>query len=923
MKKLETYLQALQAGAHEREIISGAIDALKSCTPQELSDYRLLAAAVYCQLLQYCQFMYKGHVPEEIIEELLSAFETIGLIGAEATDEEKKDSSLITVWFLHELNIRRETGEVWKMEDEMLRDSMRVLLQELNGIYFVFDIKVDGQYAFPIHDMIAKVVGTPEFVDINNPLGVYHIHILQLAVRLFTNSDDKQRILRTLVDQCNLRFIDYLNTSGYIIDTMDLLNYQKNGVMIFYDRMRNKVLVRHKSRDYFQGQPLGKNERMIIEEEQDHHKNIIGFFVEYDLDKSDSLTDYSEILKNEAGREAFLRLVFNGDTYNILFEHSIIEKADGSLLPVNPYCYNDATIVKGWRGDKNGRIYDKEHFRDALRRYRSSALKVSSNCVMNRVSFGLALLLLQKENTGVDKLRLDDFTDDDWYQNQILQNWTECCRDSIDALTFIVGQWQKENDYCALPYKRNKNSKEKNIEDYEIEPLDFYPVKSENGWMYQVMGCENFEEWYVLRGKVQNDNEGNYVLAADLVSDVVGKRFSENTDKKQLFVKTKDLEDPEGLLANIWGEGDEYYFLYNGEKQEGTVLDQSLLKALSAFEKIQDKNYLTLDTVSEISRTQYKEITAMMQLQKAALEDAGKRFFCDFDSQVYYRLVHNLLWSEIDKEKISSYLKVFTYHQKLSFAEIGRDEKFVRNDPNTLYVPKDGRGSDSVLTSIYETYLKSRSVRETNDLYGDMLELRDDGYYYRDNRIENIVFLCDNFECGAATIRMLKAYLNIDMTDERSDEQRRVEQVRASRQKYYLRETNSSDGNYDLSAAWEHLKEVPIKNVIKKNDCTIEVHGYYGTERGKQAIEEFLEKQHIKSAVVTYERKITQHASQIIDEAKYIWPRFSLRDNVYTVVREFNMPKANVFPEEMLKDPGKAICMFVKKDEIRKSEIGG
>ena len=208
-----------------------------------------------------------------------------------------------------------------------------------------------------------------------------------------------------------------------------------------------------------------------------------------------------------------------------------IEKADGSLLPVNPYCYNDVAIVKGWRGDKNGRIYDKEHFRDALRRYRSSALKVSSNCVMNRVSFGLALLLLQKENTGVDKLRLDDFTDGDWYQSQILQNWTECCRDSIDALTFIVGQWQRENDYCALPYKRNKNSKEKNIEDYEIEPLDFYPVKSENGWMYQVMGCENPEEWYVLRGKVQNDNEGGYVLAADLVSDVVGKRFSENTDK--------------------------------------------------------------------------------------------------------------------------------------------------------------------------------------------------------------------------------------------------------------------------------------------------------------------------------------------------------------------------------------------------------
>lgn len=918
MKNLEIYLQVLQAGAHEKKNILGTIEELKSCTPQELSDNRLLAAAVYCQLLQYCQSMYEGHVPEDIIKELLSAFESIEQIGMEATEEERKDSSLTTVWFLHELKARRETGDVWKIEDEMLRESVQVLLQELDNVYFVFDIKQGGQHVFPIHNMIAKVVEKPEFVDINNPLGIYHIHILQLAVRLFTNSDDKQQILQTLVEQCNLKFIDYLSAPEYIIDTLDLLNYQKNGVMIFYDGMKNKVLVRHKSRSYFEGQPLWEIEGMTVEEEHDHQKNKIGFFVEYALDRGDSLTDYSEILKSEAGREAFLKLVFGGEIYNILFEHSIIEKADGSLLPVNPYCYNDTTIVKGWLRDKNGRIYDKEHFLDALRRYRSAALKVSRNCVMNRVSFGLAILLLQKENTGVDELRLNEFTDDDWYQSQILKNWTERCYDPIEALTFIAGQWQRENDYCAFPYKRQRNSKEKNIEDHEIGPLDYYPVKSENGWMYQVMGCENPEEWYVLRGRVQEDSEGDFILVVDLISDVVGKRFSQNTELLQLSVKTEVLEDPEGLLANIWGSGEEYYFLYNRKEQGGVVWDQTLLKALSALEKIQDKNHLTLETASEINRTQYREITAMMQLQKGALEEAGKRFFCDFDSQVYYRLVHNLLWSEIDKEKISSYLKVFMHHQNLGFAEISRDEKFARKDENTLYVPKDGRESDSVLTSIYETYLKTKSARETNDMYKYILELKDDGYYYRDNRIENIVFLCDNFECGTATIRMLKAYLNIDVMGERVDEKRKVEQVRASRQKYYLREADSCDGEDDLSVAQEHLNEVPLEAVIEKNACTIEVHGYYGTERGKGVIEDFLKKHLIKPAVVTYEWEITKHASQIIDEVKIIWPRSNPSDNVYTVVREFNMPKMNVFPKEMLKDPGKAICMFVKKDEIRK-----
>jgi hypothetical protein len=170
MKNLEIYLQVLQAGAHEKKNILGTIEELKSCTPQELSDNRLLAAAVYCQLLQYCQSMYEGHVPEDIIKELLSAFESIEQIGMEATEEERKDSSLTTVWFLHELKARRETGDVWKIEDEMLRESVQVLLQELDNVYFVFDIKQGGQHVFPIHNMIAKVVEKPEFVDINNPL---------------------------------------------------------------------------------------------------------------------------------------------------------------------------------------------------------------------------------------------------------------------------------------------------------------------------------------------------------------------------------------------------------------------------------------------------------------------------------------------------------------------------------------------------------------------------------------------------------------------------------------------------------------------------------------------------------------------------------------------------------------------------------
>lgn len=913
MKNLEIYLQALQAGIYKEKIITGAIEELKACKIKELSDNRLLVAAVFCQLLQYCQAMYKAHVPENITAELVSTFENIGRIGAEATDDERKDSSLTTVWFLNELKAYGERGDVWNIEDDLLNASVKILLQELDNIYFVFDIMDGDQYVFPIHDLIAKVVGKPEFVDVNKSFGIYQIHILQLAVRLFKYSEDRKKILQTLVKKCNLQFINYLYGSGYIVDTLDLLNYQKNGVMIFYDR--NKVLVRHKKREYFEGKPLWEIEGLTVEEERDYQDNKIGFFIQYDLGSGDSMTDFSDVLKNEAGREAFLRLVFDRGIYNVLFKYSIIEKSDGSLLPVNPYCYNDLAIIKGRPEDKGGKVYARENFPDALCRYRSATLMQSRECVMNRVSFGLAVLLLHKENIGVNKLQLDKFSDEDWYQSQMLKNWAKNCEDQIEALTFITEQWAQENDYCARISSQDKQSREKNIEDHEIEELDFYPVKSENGWIYQMLAGDNPKNWYVLCGKTQVDDEDEYFLAVDLVTDVVGKRFSQNTKKKQLSVKTEIFEDPEGLLQNIWGSGEEYYFLYNSENNRGIICDQPLLKALSAVEKIQEKNHFTFETASKITRTQYGEITAMMRLQEAALMEAGKDFFCDFDSQVYYRMLHNLLWSGINKDTISSYMNVFMHHQKLEFTDIRNDKKFMREDRNTLYVPKDGRKSDSVLESIYVYYLKSRSERETNDLYGEMLELRDDGYYYNDNRIENIVFLCDNFECGTGTIRMLKAYLNIDVTDEAEEERRKIDQVRASCQEYYLRE-DKLDGT---SSAYRSKKQVPLEAVIEKNACAIEIHGFYGTENGKKEIETFLQEHHIEPASVTYEKEIVKESSQIYNDVKTVWPRIKIPGNIYTVIREFNMTKRNVFPNVMLNDPTKAVCMFVKKKETLKT----
>ena len=58
----------------------------------------------------------------------------------------------------------------------------------------------------------------------------------------------------------------------------------------------------------------------------------------------------------------------------------------------------------------------------------------------------------------------------------------------------------------------------------------------------------------------------------DLVSDVVGKKFSQDTEMTQLLIDTEFLDDPEGLIEEIWGSGDEYYLLYNNNVNVNILL---------------------------------------------------------------------------------------------------------------------------------------------------------------------------------------------------------------------------------------------------------------------------------------------------------------------------------------------------------------
>lgn len=880
MKKLNSYLQALQAGKYQEKLIEDTIEQLDICKTQEISENRRLIAAVYCQLLQYCQGIYDMAVPKEYLQRLLNIFESIEQISTEATEEEKEDSNVMIIWFLHELKV----GGIQSIDDTILQKSILILLQELGRICFIFEIKDSktGQYIFSIHDMIVKAISTPEFLDVRTGAGIYQIQILQLAVKLFVNEVDKQKVLDKLKNKCNLKFIEYLERSAYIVDSQDLMNYQKNGVMIFYNNRGNKILVRNRDKKYFFRPSL--DVEIKLHEEKDYEGKTIGFFVEYELSSGDSLINYSEMLKDEEGQEKFLSLVFEKKAYNILFENFILKCENGDYKPVNPFCEKDNVIVKGTIKGKSGKIYNNRQFIEAVSVYRNSALKKSSKYTMNRVSFGLVVLLLQQENVGISALRLKEFTEEEWYQSQLLERWVRCCKDPINAVTFIVENWYQENKYCE--HIRSKKILEKSsIEQHEIGVSDFYPLKSKLDWIYQILGVNNFSNCNVLCGKFEEGDEEDCIIC-----------------DKGLCVRVNDIKDPDTVFENLYGDGDEIYFIYNSKENKGVIYEQRLMKNLFCLIKMQEKNQLTLETAKKINVSQYKDIKDRMELHREALQEVGKNIFADFDTQVYYRLVHNLIWSQININNVENYFEIIAHHQILDFKNISNDEKFMRSDSKTLYVPKEGSSSDGALRDIYEHYLKAKSTRELNDLYDSSIVFLDNRYYHNNEEIKRIVFLCDNIESGTATIRMLKAYLSIDISSEKDIEKICIQKAIARCQKYY-------------SSTQDDISEVKISDIVKRNMCEIEVHAYYGTLKGRENIMAFFKKQKIVNASVSYEYEIKRKAVTIVEEAKNIWKKQDIRSNIYSVIREFNMPKYNVFPDAMLKDPKKAICMFVKKEE--------
>lgn len=110
-----------------------------------------------------------------------------------------------------------------------------------------------------------------------------------------------------------------------------------------------------------------------------------------------------------------------------------------------------------------------------------------------------------------------------------------------------------------------------------------------------------------------------------------------------------------------------------------------------------------------------------------------------------------------------------------------------------------------------------------------------------------------------------------------------------------------------------------VSEILRKNQgVEVVVHSFYGTEEGKENIDALFKNSKINYKGYDYFLPINVKAKDLIELVKQI-PTWNISADIgdfYAVIRQYNMTKANVFPEEMISDGKKAIAMFIKKKEL-------
>ena len=469
MRDVRSVTEMLRLGDCSKENIKRAIRDLKEYDIALLSEKRSEIADLYYEILKQIQILYSDKnekVPEEMMRDVGLLFDNIQGICSEPTMRERQETAFSVIIFLAYLRGHNcitgdsdfsKTGEAIEM--------VNALKADLGVIQFVFDLKVNGQLYFPIENMLVSVINDGQFVDEMSKIDSGHIKVLYLAVHFFDEEEQKKQILTDIVAKCNLQFIEYMQEQSELLDTMDLHNYRKNGVITFINFTRKKILIRHNDEKYFSG---AKN----IQKEYSYNKDrVIGYYVEQDIPEGAVSVTFKDVMQNFPEKRMKLLKLFYSGHRNIFGEYYLLEQ-NGNFFPVNSFANRDQYIIDGVCEV----AYDDT--KSLLERYYNLSAKKSSNCVLNRLTVGTIAQLIKIDDVTKKIFFEIEYNEDDFYQNQLIRNWLINVQDKTHAMSELFDTMYMELKYCVRR-KDAKNGDEISVEKHRVCNQKYLPFYME------------------------------------------------------------------------------------------------------------------------------------------------------------------------------------------------------------------------------------------------------------------------------------------------------------------------------------------------------------------------------------------------------------------------------------------------------------
>ncbi|MBR4343285.1 MAG: hypothetical protein IKP88_11405 [Lachnospiraceae bacterium] len=746
----------VQANTGDLELCAELLKKIANWSVSESSDDRETVADLFYATLRAIQWAENECIIERFYKDTFAAFDNINLIAKYGKDS----SSLVLIDFLNELYQRRDS---LKSKIELQNDELLVLLSDLEPIKYIFKIcDDDGNRYFPVNKLLGNIILDPSFI--NTKIEPYHINLIQLAVEMYrATCEEPTEQFEELINTCNLKFIKYLDGTCIRVDTTDMCNFRNNQVMVFYNVKSKKVLIRHEDEAYF----LGATVEGKVEAEYNVHHMPIGHFVE--LNVEGTAIDYSDAIK-ESPKE-FLRLLYEKNCKNVLIEKMIIRTPEGSFEPLNPFCSKDKWVVKGQINGRDGKVCLPSRFMDCIEEGRLQLFSEGNNrSVINRISLGLCMILLEKKRISIDYL-FDDLNDNDWIQNSIIKNWASKSDSVSDAIEFVLAKYISDLDYCT------KNENIMTIEFDKGRIRDSLPFSFDLKWVYDALDLP--AEPSIFLGTITEEDEDLFYID---FSPIANKSLAKTNSKDITYISSTDVVLLEGTkFEDFYVDGESLYFVHKDEKWYSSSDLQNLYKLISLIE-FSNSRMLNYELSTLVHENAFETIKSAMMLHQKELADISIKKL-DVKSLIIIRLVNNLLLNGIDSSKWEYYYNLFAKQQILSFEGIEHDKYFSTHEKGVLVVPKDRVQEDAVLRKVYENYIRVNAERDVDWWFsGDELSENNDEFYINGSRIEKIRFLFDNTEHGTATIRAIATKLG------KVDEWIRFEQKRKGQSEERLRQ---------------------------------------------------------------------------------------------------------------------------------------